>query len=249
MKIPATSPFTPLQREARDLGQTPDKRLHIEGVRWGIEKGPDGKITDNGVFGDAFIEPSKVQDVFLVIKPFVDKPGNAPGHALLDFEFQPDAPVVDSQGHKDSGLVLSVEMHLRTGEDFDPADAIENPRPIMYQVGTWSDAIEKATVHDHDPLQRYKLKLTQEQKVSLLEERLRSATRDHSTDLYHPIINSCLSTVIDGVNLVVPEKQRIPHNDASGNPIPSSTIPIWCKTQFQSHGLLAQFTPEVIPAA
>jgi hypothetical protein len=245
---PSNAPWNKLQRAASDLKETPDQLLHVDGVRWDIENLPNGKTTDNGVFSDAYVNPAKVKDVFLVVKPFTERPGNLPGHALLGFEFQPDAPVTSSQGQKDSGLVLSVEFRYREGEEFDPVQSIEDPHPIIYQLGTWSDAIEKATIHDANPMQKYKLKLNDEQKTSLLKERLAAAAADHTTDMYHPVTNSCLSTLIDGVNKVVPEKQRIPHNAPDGSPDVSATVPIWCSSTFRSHGLLAQLAPTVIPA-
>ena len=241
---PDTRPWTPLQHAAKDLGTTPDGRLHVDGVRWGIEKGADGKLTDTGVFRDAYINPDKVKDVYLVIKPFSDQPNPFPGHALLDFEFEPDAPVTDSQGNKDSGLAVSVEVHLREGEHYDPQESQNHPKPIMYQLGTWSDGIEKATAHDHELIQRYHLALSHDQEVSLLKERVAKSTQDHTLDLYNLIGNSCISTLIDGVNKVIPDKQQIAHLLPDGHPDPTASVPIYVPTLFLTHGLLADPAPQ-----
>lgn len=240
-------PWTKLQQAASNLTETSDHILHVEGVRWDIENLPDGKCTDNGVFSDAYINPAKVKDVFLVIKPFTERPGNLPGHALLKFEFEADAPVTNSQGQKDPSLALSVEIHLKEGEVWDPVDAVDHPHPIMYQLGTWSDAIEKATIHDSNPLESYKLKLDKAQKESLLRERLAISAAEH-TDMYHPVTNSCLSTLIDGVNKVVPANQQLPHTKQDGSAEPTATIPIWSPQLFRRYRLITQPRPDVIAA-
>jgi hypothetical protein len=229
-------PKSPLQRAATSLGTTQDGRIHLGGVRWDIAENQDGSLQEQGVFRDAFIQADKVSDVYLAVKPFTDKPGGYPGHAQLHFAFPKDAPVTDSLGNQDQGLVLSVEIHFDQGsEDYDP----DKDTPILYQVGTWSDSLEKATVYHRYPLQLYKLQLNQEQKVDLLKERLEAATQDHTKDFYHPVTNSCLSTLIDGVNKVVPDHQKIDHNDANAK------VPVWCPKAFKKYHLIAQTRPDL----
>jgi hypothetical protein len=240
-------PWSALQKAARQFEQGQDGRVHVDGVRWDIENNPDGTTIEKGVFRDAYVVPEKVKDVYLCIKPFTENPGGVPGHALLNFEFQPDSPVVDSLGNQDKGLALSVEVHFKQGQDYDPIGSQE-PQPVLYQLGTWTDAIEKATVHDRNPLQSYRLKLSHEQKVALLQERLQAATRDHESDIYDPVTNSCLSTLIDGVNRVVPAHQRIPSTTPDGDPDPKATVPVWSPSAFRKYNLLAQLTPDTIPA-
>ncbi len=244
---PTQQPWSALQKAATDLGKTQDGLVHLDGVRWDIENNPDGSTIEKGVFRDAYINPEKVTDVFLCVKPFTEKPGNLPGHALLKFAFAPDAPVRDSQGNEDSALAISVEVHFKQGQDYDPIGGQE-PQPLLYQLGTWTDAIEKATVHDRNPLKVYKLKLDQDQKVALLKERLQVSVQDHSQNMYHPITNSCLSTLIDGVNRVVPSHQQIARVDSNGDPEPQATIPLWSPQAFRRYNLLEKPIPEVIPA-
>lgn len=232
-----------MQRPATKLGQN-DGVVRLEGVRWDIPEGPDGKLLEDGIFRETFVEPSKVKDVFLCIKPFTDKPGGFPGHAMLDFRFEPEAPVRDDQGNTDPGLVISMEVRFRQGESYNPIPDENNPQPIIYQLGTWTDTVEKATVYHKYPVQRYKLNLSQEQKTALLTERLREATLDHSDNIYHPTKNSCLSTLIDGVNKVVPQAQQISHDE------PQATVPIWANKVFYRHKLLHKQSPDqTIPAA
>lgn len=240
-------PWSALQKAAAGLGQTPEGAEHIDGVRWDIENNPDGTTIEKGVFRDAFIQTDKVKDVYLCIKPFTDNPGGVPGHALLKFEFPPEAPVRDSQGNQDSGLAVSVEVHFKQGQDYDPIGS-EEPQPIIYQLGTWTDAIEKATVHDRYPLKIYKLKLDQEQKVALLRERLQASVQDHSQDMYDPVTNNCLTTLVDAINKIVPPEQQIPRKDPDGDPNPQATVPVWSPGAFRKYKLLAQLNPETIPA-
>lgn len=236
------APWSALQRAATKVSETPDE-VHIDGVRWDIVNKEDGTAIEEGVFSDAFFKPDKVKDVFLCIKPFTDQPMNAPGHALLSFEFDKENPVHNSQGQTDSSLVLSVEVHFHQGEQYNP----DSKNPILYQFGTWPDAIEKATVYDHYPLHKYKLDLNHDQQVALLKNRIEAGTANHDNDIYDAINNSCLSTLIDGVNAIVPEPQQIPRVLPDGSPDPSGTVPVWCPNTFKAHGLMSQPKPDIIP--
>lgn len=237
-------PWSRLQREAKDLGQTQDGWRRIDGVRWDIVNTPDGECIEEGVFADAYINPNKVKDVYLCIKPFTDQPMNAPGHSLLKFEFEDDAPVHNSLGQVDpTGFAVSIEQHFHQGEEFDAS----KKNPIIHQLGTWQDAIEKATVRDHYPLQIYKMDLSKEQKVALLNQRLDEACLDHSNNLYDAVNNSCLSNLIDGINKIVPEEQRIPRQLPDGSPDPSATVPVWCPNTFLAHKLIFPGKPYTIP--
>ena len=238
-----TQPWSALQRDAKDLGETPDHLMHIDGIRRDILEDAAGELMEKGDFSDAFINPAKVKDVYLCIKPFADQPKNLPGHALFNFEFEPDAPVTFSDGTKDKGLAVSVEAHFHQGEKYDP----KKHNPVVHQLGTWNDALEKANVYDHDDLQTYRLNLSHDTKVALLTDRLRAATADHSNDLYDAQKNSCLSNVVDAINKVVPPEQQIPRLLPDGTPDPSAAVPVWCANTFLAHGLLAQNHPDIYP--
>ncbi len=230
------APWSQMQSAANSLGQSQPGVAHVDGVRWDIGEGPDGQLIEQGDFRDTFIPTNAVQDVYLAIKPFTDKPGNYPGHAQLHFEFPADAPIRDSQGNEDRGLVLSVEVRFKQGSEmYEPG----SQTPILYQLCTWSDAIEKSVGYHRYPLQLYKLQLSQEQKVQLLEERLAAATGDHTQDIYDPVTNSCLSTLIDGVNKVLPTEQQIPHSNANAK------IPVWCPKVFKKYNVTQSMEPNV----
>jgi len=241
---PAQPPWSALQGAATDLGSTPEGLTHINGVRWDIENKQNGECMEKGVFSDAFFNPNKVKDVFLCIKPFTDQPMNAPGHALLKFEFEADSPVTNSQGQVDSGLAVSVEQHFHQGEAYDPAAK----NPTIHQLGTWTDALEKANVNDHYPLQVYKLLLNHDQQVALLNDRIGEAVKDHQGSMYDAVNNSCLSNLIDGVNKQVPPQQQIPKTQPDGSPDAAAVVPIFCPNNFAAHGLISRDSPVVHPA-
>ena len=237
----SNKPWSAIQKASTDLGKTEDGRYHVDGFRWDIVNNADGSAQELGVFGDAYIKPEGVKDVYLGIVPFVDKPGGYPGHAQLHFEMQPDSPVTDGKGNSDHGLVVAEEVHFKQGEFWDPVE--EKDQPTLYQVCSWNDAIEKATVFHHDPIQLYKLDLTQQQKETLLRERLDAALLDHTQDVYHPTTNSCLSTLVEAVNKVTPSSQNIPKG------APNSTVPVWSPKAFKKYHLIDSTTPDqIIPA-
>ena len=94
--MPQTKPWSALQQDATQLGPEQNGLLHIGGVRWDIVNNEDGSTQELGVFRDTYIDPQAIQDVYLTIEPFSDKPGGSPGHAELHFEFKPESPVRDS---------------------------------------------------------------------------------------------------------------------------------------------------------
>lgn len=241
-------PWSPLQSPPRKIDNPNPDIIHLSGVRWDIAEGPDGKLIEQGVFGEAQVRPDAIEDVYLCVKPFTENPGGMPGHALLDFQFRADSPVVDGKGNQDSGLAVSMEVRFREGQVYDPIGSDE-PQPVVFQLGTWKDAIEKATVYDKNPLRRYKLNLSHEQKKALLTERLNTATQDHSQNLYDPVLNSCLSTAIDGVNLVLPESQKMPRVRPDGSMDPNAVLPVWSNKLFYKHGVISKLGPDqTIPA-
>lgn len=243
----AQKPWSALQQPPKKLPQSNQEVVHLSGVRWEIVDGPDGKPVEEGVFRETQVRPAGVKDVYLCIKPFTESPGGMPGHALLDFQFHPDSPVVDSEGNRDTGLAVSMEVRFRQGQAYDPIGS-EN-QPVVFQLGTWKDAIKKATVFDRNPLRRYKLELSDQQKESLLRERLEVATQDHSQNLYDPVGNSCLSTLIDGVNRVLPSEQQMPRTRPDGSMDPNAVIPIWSNKLFYKHKVIGKISPDqVIPA-
>ncbi len=226
--------WSQLQSEARLLGTTPDGRTHLDGVRWDIVNNPDGTCQEKGVFGDVFFDPNDVKDVYLGVKPFTDKPGGQPGHAQLHFDFK--KPVSNSQGQTDRGLVMSVEIHFEQGGSWQP---IGPGQPTLYQVCTWSDAIEKSVDFHNYPLQLYRLKLDHEQQVALLKDRMHAATLDHSQDIYDPVKNSCMSTLRDAINEVVPKHQRIPDHDVNAK------VPVLAPKPYKKKDLIASTIPDI----
>jgi hypothetical protein len=120
--------------------------------------------------------------------------------------------------------------------------------PVVYQVDTFGDALLKATTHDHDPITRYRLDLSHDQQVSLLKEKLQTATSDHLNDHYNGVSNSCLTTIVDSLNKVLPDAQKIARTGPDGTPDPRTIIPVWCSKLFYSHGLFTKDKPDVFPA-
>ncbi len=225
--------WSQIQSEARDLGTTPDGRMHLGGVRWDILNNPDGTCQEKGVFSDVFIDPEDVKDVYLTIKPFTDKPGGTPGHAQLHFDFK--HPVTNSQGESDRGLSMSVEIHFEQGGSWKPTEG----QPTLYQVCTWSDSIENSLGFHHYPLQLYRLNLSHEQQVALLKDRMQAATQNHSEDKYNPVTNSCISTLRHAINALVPEAQQISDAD------PNAKVPVWAPKAFKKHQLIDSTRPDI----
>lgn len=231
-------PWSPLQKPPTKIADLPDGRVHIDGMRWDIVNNADGSTREEGVFADAYIQPEAVREVFLGITPFTDKPGGHPGHAQLHFRFHPDSPVTGPAGLRDDGLVLSVEPRFYEGEPWMPDG--DNPQPVVYQLCSWLNSVEKSVDHHKYPIQLFRLKLDHSQQVALLRERLELAVQDHSQDIYDPVTNSCISTLVQGVNQVVPDPQKIPRTD------PNVSVPVWCSKSFKKYRLVGSTSPDQV---
>ena len=196
--------FDPRQGAARLLSET-DDLFHLDGVRWGFDE-CGSYDTWVGRFRDAVVDAKRVVNVWLAIEPFA--PEWIAAHSFLVFEMAPEAPVRDSLGHTDGALVVSAEAHLRVGQSFSLVAGMRRAYPMMMQVGTWSDVVEKTCRGEGHKIIRHCLALTDAQKRDMLVSAIRRATSG-KCGYYNTLTNSCLTTAIREINAAVPRRERI----------------------------------------
>jgi hypothetical protein len=191
--------WSTLQRPAGQLTVTDDGTLEIEKVRWGLKE--EGDPSDwPGVFSDAKVNPSHVKNVYLGVKPF--NPELLAAHDVLIFEMDEQHPVTSSDGREDSGLVLSMEAKLAQGDHYAMKKTLTGKYPVLYQMETWSELVQKTTRREgHDQI-LYKLDLTHDQNQQLLKNALEVACADRKDERYNLFTNSCHSAAVDLVNSV-----------------------------------------------
>lgn len=182
-----------------------DDVFHLDGVRWGFDA--RGRYSRwKGRFCDAVIDAKQVVNVWIAIEPFA--PEWIAAHAFLVFEMAPEAPVRNHLGQTDSALVVSAEAHLRVGQHFSLVAGMGRAYPMMIQVGTWSDVVEKTCRGEGHKIIRHCLALTDAQKRDMLVSALRRATSG-KCGYYNTLTNSCLTTAIREINAALPWKQRM----------------------------------------
>lgn len=234
-------PWSNFQSVPTNLRTTGDGRLDVDNVRWGFDNSQGVELGKTpGVFSNMRIDPEHVKDVYLGVKPF--DPTVLAAHSVLVFEMDDQHPVTNSKGQQDSGFVLSPEAHFHEGEVYEMKGSYE----MVYQLGSWSDTVEKTTRREGLNQIRYKLDLTPEQKKELCRRSLDLAVQDHTGEKYNMFSNSCHSITVDLVNSVVPEGQKI-HRDLMPHVYnPMAVLPPYGDIVFAGHHLLAHEPREVV---
>lgn len=193
--------------------QTPSSLVKREGskytlsnFRWGFhETGNFKEWTPRNA--ETTIDASKIKDIYLCLEPFA--PELVAGHGLLMFEMEEDGAVFSTEGHKDVGFCLSIEARRPKGEDYGLLSGMKKNFGIIYQMGSLSDRIQRATRGGGQKFVMHRLELSPEQKEKLVNESLQAATEDRLGEWYHTLTNSCYTGDIDLINNVVPEQQKM----------------------------------------
>lgn len=178
----------------------------LSNFRWGFNEAGEFKDWVPRT-ADTTIDASKVKDVYLCLEPFA--PEVVAGHGLLMFEMEDDSAVTSADGQKDIGFCLSIEARRPKGKEYGLMAGMKNNFGIIYQMGSFSDRIQKATRGGGQKFVMQRLNLNQEQKEQLINEGLEAATEDRLGEWYHTLTNSCYTGAIDLINGVVPESQKM----------------------------------------
>ncbi len=196
------APLRPDQRQI-ELINNHDGTYTVRNFRFGF---PEGTL-ESAEFRNARIDPSRIKDVYYWSKDFPPKYIGA--HGMLMFLMKDSDGIITDSGEKEIGLVLSVEAWLRTDQDYSIVKGIKPGNyPIIYTVTGYKDGIQRAINVGGLTIGQYKLRLNDDQKKELLVRSLQKAA-DTKDESYNTLVNSCVSTVFDLINEVVPNKQRL----------------------------------------
>ncbi|MDA8130358.1 MAG: DUF4105 domain-containing protein [Elusimicrobia bacterium] len=115
------------------------------------------------------------------------------GHSYLMFTFKDGA---ESAGRPMSGLVIEALPWEKKGEPYLPFTAgIRDHYPLVWNVVSWDSFLETSRLNKYT-VDVYPLKLSREEKLRLLDEGIKEATRDHSGEKYHTFLNSCSTNAL-----------------------------------------------------
>lgn len=234
---PAT--YDPLQRRVSVLSEE-DAAMRVQNVRW--HKAGPGEFD----WTTAAVKPGAVKDIYLLKQPF--PPELVAAHSLLLFTFAPGG-LTDAGGKEAYGLVLSIEAHLKVGQNYDPLVGMKNAFNIVWTLSTWEDYARRSVAVMNKRLIPYKLaNFSAPQKRWLLRETLRQAGVNRDGEFYHTVTNNCTNNLLILMNRVLPESRRIPMWD-----IPylvynlEASMPVFVPGYLQGRGLLGPELPEVKP--
>lgn len=195
---PEQTPSTLVKREG--------SKYTLSNFRWGFnETGEFENWTPRT--SDTTIDASKVKDVYLCLEPFA--PEVVAGHGLLMFEMNEDGAVTSADGQKDVGFCLSIEARRPVGQKYGLMTGMKKNFGMIYQMGSLSDRIQKATRGGGQKFVMHRLNLNDEQKQKLVNDGLQAATEDRLGEWYHTLTNSCYTGDIDLINNVVPDSQKM----------------------------------------
>jgi len=174
-------------------------------VRWGFREVGEDATLWKPIFKDALIDPSKVKDIYLTIEPFPPEMVAAHGLAVMEFH----EPIQSSDGEKDKRLVLSVEAKVGEGDNYDLIKGLSKNFGMAYQLGSFSDQVQKVARQQGHRLLLHKLDLTQEAKVKFVQDALAAALKDRCGEWYNTITNSCFTAQVDLMNGVLPPEKQL----------------------------------------
>jgi len=232
---------------ARLVAVGADGTWHLEGVRWGFdETGPDRKDWTPR-FKDIRVNPADIKEVYIGVEPFAPEIVAGHGQAVLEFE----KPLVNRDGEQDHRLVISLEAWTKPGDSYGIGKGMKKNFGVIYQLGTFSDRVQRQARKEGRSIVLHRLNLTQEQKQAFVETSLREAVKDRTGEYYNTLTNSCFAAQVANLNQILPEKNQI-HRWTNWLNLPrlSATIPGTAGVVLERYHLRTMDNPiEILPDA
>ena len=197
--------FSNLHQASRLQESWSDGRVRLDGVRWGFRETGSDSSQWQPIFKDATLDPSKIKDIYLTLEPFAPEFVAAHGMAIMEFS----EPFQSSDGEKDSRLVLSVEAKTPKDGNYDLVKGLGRNFGMAYQLGSFSDQVQKVARKQGHRLMMHKLNLTQEAKEQFVKDALAASLKERCGEWYNTITNSCFTAQIDLLNGVLPPEKQL----------------------------------------
>ena len=180
-------------------------KWHLDGVRWGYdENGVDAsKWTPR--FKDITVDPKDIKEVYIGIEPFAPEWVAGHGQAVLEF----NKPMTNADGEQDNRLVISLEAWTKPGDDYGLMKGMGKNFGVIYQLGTFSDRVQRQCRKEGRPIVLHRLNLTQEQKEAFVQTSLDEATKNRKGEFYNTVTNSCFGAQVSNLNQVLPDSHQI----------------------------------------
>ncbi len=213
-------------------------------VRWGFtgtETGDEDKIMPK--WRTVTIDTNGVTEAYFVMKPFA--PEWIAGHSFFMFEFDKDHPVVTEFGEKSYGFIVSLEAHLKEGQSY----SFTGSFGVVYLMLSKEDYIQICAVNK-SRLIPYRMKLSNEQKRSLLVCAIEESLKERGMERYELFENNCTNVLFEMLNTVIPKDQQF-REWIVKNILYNKTLalPKTAPKILKKHGLVAEVMPTILPDA
>lgn len=241
-KFKENSQFSP----AKLLSVSENGTWHLDGVRWGYEETGD-RSQWQPRFKDIKVNPADIKEVYIAVEPFAPEWIAGHGEAVLEF----NKPLTNRDGEEDNRLVVSLEAWTAPGDNYGLAKGMKKNFGVIYQLGTFSDRVQRQTRKEGRPIVLHRLNLTQEQKEAFAQTSLNEAVKDRTGEYYNTLTNSCFGAQVSNLNQVLPAHAKMHQWTQLLNlPKMSATIPGTAGLVLERYHLRTPDRPiEILPDA
>jgi hypothetical protein len=183
--------------------------FEVENVRWGFLPPDDGTGRWRPQFAATRIDVNSAQRLTYVLNPF--PPRYVAGHSALLVEFGDEGALVNqATGAKSKGLVISVEARFKPGEKYGFLRGfVGSSYPLIYMLSTWEDYQQRVLEMHGGDLERYVFTLSPDESREVARAGVAEALKDHRGEKYHLTRGSCVTRMIDLLNVGLPEGRKL----------------------------------------
>ncbi|MGM0599290.1 MAG: DUF4105 domain-containing protein [Candidatus Rifleibacteriota bacterium] len=168
----------------------------IGNVRW-ARKNPDKKDLPRSQaefhWRKVKIKPELIDEIYFVKLPF--PPEWIAAHCLMLYTFK-DGGLVDNQGNKSTGLVLSIEAYQTKDQKYSLTEGLKKAFGIVWILATWENYAAETCYYDNKKMVPYPVKFNHRQKVALLKETLKQSLVNRKGEYYHTTRNNCTNNLV-----------------------------------------------------
>ncbi len=237
--LPSEVPYDEVRRNSRILDITGSNYI-IKDVRWSSIIGKTKDLNQH-LWQTVKINADQIDKAYFVIKPF--PPEWLAGHALLLFTFK-DGGLIDKDGNKSVGLVLSVEAYLRTDQKYNLVQGLKNKFGIIWQLSTWESYASLNCDKPKGKLIPYEIFLSKNKTKALLKDALTNAVKNRDGEFYHTTRNNCTNNLVLLLNQHTNKKIKpwaIPNLIYNVR----ATMPVSVPKRLNKLGIISHKLPEV----
>lgn|GEM_PF-1501780 len=150
--------------------------------------------------------PSRAKNLAFLLGLFHSKLPLRLGHLFALIEFEKGALLCSDPSVNLQGLVVSFEAMRKRSERYDMVEGMKDKYPGIFVLGSYYDVLQKAKLF-YRSLEAFPLRgegLASRYVQSSVDQILSS-----SGDMYHTILNSCITRQYDLLNMALPEGNKL----------------------------------------